>query len=599
MVHVADSKAPGLSGHLRKLLVALVVAASPPGVVHAQTIAPPTREELEIGSRQTAQAGPSRLTVEGGIERGPCPLSDPSFAQVKVTFARVTFANLPGIDAQVLDSAWEDMAGRELPVSSLCEVRDRAATMLRRMGYLAAVQIPPQRIDKGGEVHMDVLAASLVEVQLRGKAGNAEKLVAAHIAKLTREKWFNVREAERHLLLLGDLPGFDVRLTLRSAGKAPGEVVGDLLLVRRRVEAVVGTQNLGSRATGREGVFAEVTLNELTGLGDRTSFSIYNTVQSREQTVLQASHDFALGSDGLRLGGSLIYGRSRPNIAGGAFKTGTLVGKLELSYPFIRRQHLTLVGSGGLETADQSVDFSTVRLSKDKLRVAFLQLSLNAIDQGSLYSRGGYSASEPRWRISAALEARQGLAGLGASHRCDLIARCLPPNVPISSLGANPNAFVLRFDSSLEYRPLPKLTFSVSPRFQYSSSQLLSFEQFSLGNYTIGRGFDPGSVLGDSGAGSSFEVRLGKITPKTPDVVALQPFAFLDAAWAWAEGRGVSNSPAHVYSAGGGMRARWGNHVDANLLVAAPLNRAGSQTSRGDVRVLFTVTARVWPWKPS
>jgi len=68
---------------------------------------------------------------------------------------------------------------------------------------------------------MDILAAKLVEVQLRGSAGNAERLISAHLAKLTRNQWFNIREAERHLLLLEDLPGFDVRLMLKSAATEP------------------------------------------------------------------------------------------------------------------------------------------------------------------------------------------------------------------------------------------------------------------------------------------------------------------------------------------------------------------------------------------
>jgi hypothetical protein len=99
-------------------------------------------------------------------------------------------------------------------------------------------RFPPQRIDANGAVHMDVLAAKLVEVQLRGDAGPSERLIAAHLERLTAREWFNTREAERDLLLLEDLPGYDVRLVLRSAGRAPGEVVGDVVIVRRPVEAV-------------------------------------------------------------------------------------------------------------------------------------------------------------------------------------------------------------------------------------------------------------------------------------------------------------------------------------------------------------------------
>src|SRR4029079_9992907 len=130
---------------------------------------------------------------------------------------------------------------------------------------LAGVQIPPQRVEAGGVVKMDILAAKLVEIQLRGKVGPSENLIAAQLAKLKDRPWFNVHEAERDLLLLQDLPGYDVRLTLRSADRNTGEVIGDVKIERHPVELVVGAQNLGSKATGPTGAFAELALNDLLG----------------------------------------------------------------------------------------------------------------------------------------------------------------------------------------------------------------------------------------------------------------------------------------------------------------------------------------------
>lgn len=580
-----------------------MLLAAFPAAVQAQTaVAPsaPTREELGIDRDRAAQAIPqTRLFVKDGIERGPCPLSDPSFADMKVNFSKVTFANLTAVDPSVLDSAWRGLAGQPVSIAQLCEVRDRAATMLRDRGYLAAVQIPPQRIEEGGEVRMDVLVAKLVELQVRGDVGPSEKLIAAHLAKLTSEKWFNVGEAERHLLLLNDLPGYDVRLTLRPAKGAPGEVVGDVLITRRPIEIVVGAQNLGSRAAGREGVSAQIVFNGLTGLGDRTYLSFYNTVDIHEQTVVQLAHEFALGSSGLRLGGSILYGRSEPKLALGKIKTETLIGNLELSYPLIRRQSQTLRAAAGFDVIDQSIDFAGTRLSEDNLRIAYARLDFEGIDADSLSGRGGYTGSEPKWRIASSLELRQGISGLGASNDCTPVSNCTAPNVPISNFLADPSAFVARLEGTLEYRPVPTVTIALSPRLQWSSDTLLNFEQYSLGNYTIGRGFDPGTVLGDKGAGTSVELRLGKITPKGPNDVAIQPYGFLDAAWAWNNDGGLTSDPRRVYSAGGGVRGRWGNHLDADLTVAAPLKRAGFQTTRGDVRVLFTIRARLVPWDPS
>ena len=41
---------------------------------------PPTREEIERVPTAPVAPPPSRLTVEGGVERAPCPLAEPRFA---------------------------------------------------------------------------------------------------------------------------------------------------------------------------------------------------------------------------------------------------------------------------------------------------------------------------------------------------------------------------------------------------------------------------------------------------------------------------------------------------------------------------------------
>ncbi|HET9629939.1 MAG TPA: ShlB/FhaC/HecB family hemolysin secretion/activation protein, partial [Novosphingobium sp.] len=469
------------------------------------------------------------------------------------------------------------------------------ATMLRRMGFLATVQVPPQRIENGGTVQLSVLAAKLVGVEVRGRPGNAERQIAAHLRHLTSRPWFNTHEAERQLLLLRDLPGFDVRLTLRPAHAGPGEVIGEVMVKRRPVDLVVGGQNLSSKATGREGVMAQLTLNDLTGMADRTTLSLYTTLQTSEQTVFQLAHDFALGANGLRLGGRFVYGRARPDIANKAFLSHTWIGAGELSYPLLRAQDANVVGAAGFEAIDQLIDFGGTRFSADRLRVAYARLDGQMIDGGSLAGRGGYSPAEPRLALSGEIEVRKGVAGFGASRACVPLAVCLPPNVPISNLGADPQGGLVRGEATLEFRPVRAVTVSLRPRAQYSSAQLLSYEQFTLGNYTVGRGYDPGTVQGDKGVALAAELRIGRLRPKSASDLVLQPYAFLDAGWAWNNDNGLTPM-RRLVSAGGGVRARWGDRGDLNLLVAVPLERAPGQTQLGAARVLLTFSTRLIPW---
>jgi hemolysin activation/secretion protein len=577
------------------LLLALSSIAWPQLAAAQVAPPPPTREELTVG-RKPAPPAPGPLTVEGGLERGPCPLAEPQFANVRVTFSSVEFSGLPDVPATALEPAWRGLAGRDQPIAALCEVRDRASAILRDRGYLVAVQVPPQRIPANGVVKMDVLAAKLVEVELRGDAGPSGKLIAAHLAKLTGRPWFNTHDVERELLLLGDLPGYDVRLTLRSAQRDPGEVVGVVQVMRRPVELVVGAQNFGSRATGREGAFAEVALNDLLGLGDRTTFSIYNTFDWDEERIIRASHELALNANGLRLGGSVLFGRTNPSIAGGAFHSRTVAGEVHLTDAFVRRQASSLFGTVGLDIVDQKLRFGTTPLSEDDLRVMFLRLDHQAVDPASIDGAGGYTLREPHWRSAVELELRQGIDALGASPDCTPLTNCLPPHVGLSNLAADPTAFVARLQGAFEYRPLPHVTLAAAPVVQLAGSALLSYEQISFGNYTVGRGLDPGIMLGDDGIGTSIELRYGSLFPRKKDGFAFEPFVFLDYAKAWIHDRGVNPDPRDVLTAGAGVRGRWGDHLDFGVTFAAPLQRAGYQTKRGPARLLFTLTARLLPW---
>lgn len=590
----------------RFVSISLLSAVALPSLATAQTPptapAPPTRDQIERGGvdRIRPDRG-SRVTVQGNVERAPCPLADPRFANINVTISDVRFDGLSVVAPEDLRSAWSDFAGRSVPVATVCEIRDRAATILRNAGYLAAVQVPAQRIEENGVVRFDVLMAKLVRVQVRGDAGRAEAVIARQLRKLQDQPVFNTHEAERYLLLVQDIPGYDARLTLRPAGTAPGEVIGEVAVTYTPIEIEANVQNYGSRDVGRFGGLVRARFNGLTGMGDTTTLSYYTTADFEEQRVIQASHAFRAGSEGLTLGGDFTYAWTRPSLGAGAdFRTKTLIATARASYPLLRSQADNLYASGGVDYVDQDVRFGAFPLSRDKLRIMFARLDFDSIDPDSLSSVGGFSSREPRWHFGGSLEARQGLSILGASRACGTaFVNCLPPNVGISKVEGDPTAFVLRAATYGEFRPTPRITLALAQRVQWTSQPLLAFEEFSTGNYTVGRGYDPGTITGDRGVGVQAELRVGSIVPRRIDGVAIQPFAFFDAAWVWNEDRLFApypRDPEKLFSAGGGIRAAWGDHARLDAVLAAPLRRAGLQATKGDIRFLMSLTVKLLPW---
>src|SRR3990170_7469497 len=117
----------------RHFTAALLASATlVPVPVAAQSVAP-TREEL---TRITTpeEAPRSTLNIVGGVERSPCPLADPRYADVKVTINEVVFNGLKGATPEEMRATWSPFAGTEQPVAVLCEIRDAAATHLRNKG---------------------------------------------------------------------------------------------------------------------------------------------------------------------------------------------------------------------------------------------------------------------------------------------------------------------------------------------------------------------------------------------------------------------------------------------------------------------------------
>ena len=577
--------------------LALVLAATPHLALAQSAIQPaPTREEvLREDIDRRLREGSEAIDSSAAFERAPCPLADPKFAAIRLTLSAVVFTGADGVEAGLLDRAWRQFAGQELPVAAICDIRDSAATILREAGYVASVQVPVQTIESG-TVRFDVVVARLVSFVVRGDTGRSGPMVERYLASLRERPVFDTHDAERALLLARRIPGLDVRMTLARAAGAeaqPGDLVGVVDVVNRQFEADLAVQNYGSAEVGPWGGQARIRVNGITGLADQTEASFYATPDFAEQLVVQGRHEFAIGSSGLRLGANAVHAWTRPDVPGeDVFYAKTLVVNGYATLPLILRQERALDLRGGFDLIDQRIAFSGQPFSRDKLRVATLALEHRDADPLSVAGENGFSISEPRWASRGRVEVRKGIAALGASNDCGpALAACAAPGVvPISRLNADPQGFAVRGEGEVAFRPTRTVTITGRPRFQWSDDRLLPYEQFSGGNYTVGRGYDPGAATGDRGFGSQVEVAVGSLEPRSSTGSAVQGFVFYDSFNAWfADAPGVRN----LNSAGGGARINFKRRAYAEVLAALPLEAAPLATRRGNLRILVNLAVRL------
>jgi hemolysin activation/secretion protein len=567
--------------------LATTSSAQTPPPPPAQRPLAPTREEV---TRPTIPPPAERkLEVEGGIPTAPCALGGPEFQSIHFVLSTVQFDGLEGLRPTDLVPAYSTYVGHDVPISTVCAIRDRASAILRDAGYIAAVQVPEQRI-AGGVVHFRVLMAHLTQVRVRGDAAGAEAILAGYLNRLTRQPLFNRFEAERYLLLASDLPGYTVRLTLRPAGTAPGDVIGDVTVERMPAYVDFVVQNGGSHALGPWGGLLRAQLFGLTGLADRTSLSLYSTADLKEQQTVQLEHDMRLGDQGLGLSGSFAYAWAKPSIADARVLSRTLLASTELDYPFVRHQAETIRGSVGFDFINQTVEVDRAPFSQDRLRVAFARFGIDAA--GTRFPDPGYSGANPPWHVFSLLEFRQGVDAFGATD-CSAPDRC---SLPTSRPAGHPDAAVVRWTFNSELRPAPKFTFALNLRAQYAWKPLLSFEQFAAGNYTVGRGYDPGALLGDRGWGSQIELRYGNRVPLSVKKAAVEGYTFWDHSGIHNLDNALSGAATRLDSVGGGAHIVWDRFIfDSGL--AFPLSHAGPLNRKPGPRLLITLTTRLWPWQ--
>lgn len=602
---IARRQAVSLRALAASLALAAAVVSQPAFAQNAlPAIAPPARGNL-LPPDTRPETPRTTLTIDGGLERGTCALDNPAMADIRVTLSEVTFVGAEAVTGVDLAETYQPYLGRELPLSVLCDIRARATAALAEAGYLAAVEIPEQRLT-GGAAQLRVVLGRLTALRVRGEAGPSQALLARYLQPLVGQPVFNVRDAERRLLLADDIPGLDVRLSLRAAaGGQPGDLIGEVAVLRRPTEVNVNVQNYGSHELGRFGGLVNARLYDLTGNGDVTSLTAFTTHDFSEQQTLQASHDLLVGSDGLQLGGQVTLGWARPSlgIAGFDVKADTLFAGVHAAYPFVLTQAARLTGSAGLDVVNQDVTANTALLSRDHGRTVWARLAMSETDRASLSRQNGYTPFEPRWRLGLSGEVRQGVAILGANRDCrGAPLACTAINKVPSRIEQDPTALLLRAELEGEYRPVPAFAIVVRAQAQLTNDPLPAFEELTGGNYAIGRGYDPGAISGDRGVAGTVEFRLGSLVPRGANGFAAQPYAFIDAARVSDRDPSQRGSnPDSLASAGGGVRFAWAHGMQGDLTVAVPLHNPDTRRlggrPRGDVRVLLSLTSRLLPWR--
>ena len=130
---------------------------------------------------------------------------------------------------------------------------------------------------------------------------------------------------------------------------------------------------------------------------------------------------------------------------------------------------------------------------------------------------------------------------------------------------------------------------------QWSDSPLLNYEQLSIGNLTIGRGYDPGSNSGDRVIGGHGELRadLPFLSGLAHAGTGLQLFGFYDHVHLYNLGDNVLERSRTLRSYGGGARVALPRRLVLEVSYAHPRDRVlPLDERRPPDRVLVSLTTQ-------
>lgn len=559
-----------------------VLAATPSWAqVPAQqgTVADPGRVESQITlPRATPSTVPQIEVRDGPAQAAPAGAENITFVLNDIRFDGVS-----AYSPDQLRAFYASSIGQTISLADLYGIANAMTRKFRNDGYiLTQVIVPPQTID-GGTVRLQVVEGyvSRVSVALesgaRAEGDAAMSLINDMAARISTGRALNVRDLERYMLLINDLPGVRARGVLAPSPTEVGAAELSVLLQRDPFEAVIGVDNYGTRFLGPVQFSGAASFNSAFGYNERLTAQVALAPEpgdGLELGYIALNYSQPLLPNGLRLDVNTSYTGTDPGYTLKQFDVKGISRFLgiSLSYPFIRTRATSLYTSMTLDLRNVDTRNNIEDTRKDRIRAARLAARLEHLD--TLFGAGLNVAD---------LQLSRGLDIMGASSR----------NNPNKSRADADGEFTkLNAEVQRLQRITPQVNLLLAARGQLSSGALLSSEEFGVGGMGYGRGYDPSEIVGDDGIAGKVELQWN-LPPQFDVLTSNQLFGFYDVGRVWNDDPAAAGLERQsAASAGFGIRAKIMDATSADLTVAFPLTRRVQTMGDKDARVFMSLSHR-------
>lgn len=547
----------------------------------------------QVPPAQTGQAFPGRveeqLPQESLVPRevpnievrsAPAQKAPPGAEKVNFTLRELRLEGATVYGENELRAVYGDALGHPITLSDLYGIANELTRKYRNDGYvLTQVVVPPQTID-GGVARLRVVEGFVDRVEVRGDTSGMDYIRGLAGQIKTGGQAVNIRQMERSLLLINDLPGVKARSVLSPSKRQPG--AADLLIIveRKPYDAMIGVDNFGTKYLGPLQATAAGSLNSFFGVNDKITAQYVTTPDhdlnnelhyfgfAYEQpvwqrgTTLEIFNNYTFTDPGHTLAQFDVHGKS------------TMMGA-RLKHPFVRTRNMSLYGRAGFDMRNVNSSNNIEPRREDTIRAARFGGRFEILD--TIFGAAATAFNILDGQIS------RGLDIWGATNDDD-------PNV--SRPAADATFTKLEFEYQRLQRFSPQVNILMGLTGQVSDGPLYASEEFGVGGQSYGRGYDPSEILGDDGIAGKFELQWNE--PYEMSLLdSYQLYGFYDIGHIWNDDAATpSQNEETAASTGFGIRATFDPATSAGMTMTFPLNRDVQTMGDEDPRFFFNLSHR-------
>ncbi|PCJ97033.1 MAG: hypothetical protein COA45_10455 [Zetaproteobacteria bacterium] len=541
-------------------------------VENATRIADPARAGQELLNIDTLPELSESVVVKKAIIQN----APPNAENIIFRLEQLQIDGVNAYSAQDIDPLYRDKLGTDVSLADIYAIANTLTNKYRNEGYiLTQVVVPPQTIESG-TVKLRVVEGYVDQIIIEGEPReSAVKRIRQYAENLRENGILSAKNMERYLLLINDLPGITARSILSPSKTQTGASDLTIIIERDNYEASVGFDNHGSRFLGPYQASYAGALNSYFGLNERITGQFVTSGDKHRINELMfgsITYEQPISRYGstVRLSASITSTEPGDDLDQFDVKGQSKVFSVSVSHPFIRSRTMNLYGRATFDLRNVKSRNNLEPSREDKIRSLRAGATFQFID--TLFGVG----------INAVdFEVSRGLDVFNATDRGDSNT---------TRARGNPEYTKAELQIQRLQRVTPTINVLVAGQGQLSSTPLLSSEEFGVGGFNIGRGYDSSELVGDDGMSGKIELQWNE-PYKVKYLHDYQLFSFFDIGRIWNKDATTSaNKRESLASVGLGIRADITADTKAGLGVALPLTRRAETKNDRDPRFYFSIT---------